>query len=96
MTKLTRNMLVFNVTTPLEKYSKVTGRFGINDEKRHAVAEIVYPSGTLGTEVLFDVKSIKNFDAKFSLATPLENFQRILVVGKLKAEEVIIRDGSRN
>lgn len=81
-------MLVFNVTTPLEKYSRLTGRFGINDEDRHVVAEILYPTGSLGTEVLFNVRSIANFDVKFSLATPLEFLQRILVVGKLKAEEV--------
>lgn len=88
MTKLTRSMLEFNVTTPLEKYNKMTGRFGINDENKHVVAEIIYPTGSVGTELLFNVDSIADFDVKFSLATPLDFLQRILIVGKLKEEEV--------
>lgn len=88
MTKLTRSMLEFNVTTPLEKYNKMTGRFGINDESKHVVAEIIYPTGSVGTELLFNVASIADFDVKFSLATPLEFLERILIVGKLKEEEV--------
>lgn len=81
-------MLEFNVTTPLEKYNKMTGRFGINDESKHVVAEIIYPTGSVGTELLFNVASIADFDVKFSLATPLEFLERILIVGKLKEEEV--------
>lgn len=86
--KLTNSMLVINITTPLEKYDKVVGRFGISDVEKHVVAEIVYPQGCVGTELLFNVRSIAEFDAKFSLATPIEPFQRVLVVGKLKPEQV--------
>lgn len=88
MSKLTRSMLMFNVTTPIEKYDKIVGRFGINDVIRHVVAEVNYPNGSIGAELLFNVQSISDFDAKFSLATPLEFLQRLLIVGKLKPEEV--------
>lgn len=86
--RLTDSMLVLNITTPLDKYKDITARFGISDVERHVVAEIVYPGGSLGTEVLFSVHSITNFDIKFSLSTPVEFLQRILVVAKLKPETV--------
>lgn len=86
--RLTDSMLVLNVTTPMEKYKEITARFGISDLQRHIVAEIVYPDGSLGTEILFNVQSFTEFDIKFSLCTPIEFLQRILVVAKLKPETV--------
>lgn len=86
--RLTDSMLVLNITTPLEKYKEIRARFGASDVERHVVAEIVYPGGTLGTEALFNVRAITDFDVKFSLCTPIEFLQRILVVAKLKPETV--------
>lgn len=86
--RMTDSMLVVNVTTPLEKYREITARFGISDVERHAVAEIVYPDGSLGTEIMFNVRSFTDFDIRFSLCTPIEFLQRILVVAKLKPETV--------
>lgn len=86
--RMTDSMVVVNVTTPLEKYREITARFGISDVERHAVAEIVYPDGSLGTEIMFNVHSFTDFDIKFSLCTPIEFLQRILVVAKLKPETV--------
>lgn len=86
--RLTDSMLVLNITTPLEKYKDITARFGISDKERHAVAEIVYPDGSLGTEILFNVRGFTDFDVKFSLCTPIEFLQRILLVAKLKPETV--------
>lgn len=81
-------MLAFNVTTPIEKYHKLEGRFGLSEEKRHLVAQIAYPSGLMGLEILLQLESITKFDVKFSLATPISFLQQILVVGKLQPDRV--------
>lgn len=88
--RLTDSMLVVNITTPIEKYKEITARFGISDVERHVVAEIVYPEGSVGTEILFNVHSFSDFDIKFSLGTPIEFLQRILVVAKLKPKSVSV------
>lgn len=86
--RLTDSMLMVNISTPIERYKEITTRFGISGIERHLVAEIVYPDGCLGTEILFNVQSFTKFDIKFSLGTPIEFLQRILVVAKLKPETV--------
>ena len=77
-----------NVTTPIEKYKTMVGRFGLSEERRHLVAQIAYPSGTLGVEILLEMEDITNFDVKLSLGTPISFLREIFVVGKLKPHEV--------
>lgn len=81
-------MLNFNITTPIQKYSLLTGRFGVSEELRHAVAEIRTPTDCMGLELLLDVHTTSNFDVKFYLATPFEQVKDIMLVGKLKQTEV--------
>lgn len=81
-------MFVFNITTPMEKYKLLTGRLGILEEEKHAVALIQYPTGTLGVEVKLLIESLKKFDVKFYAATPIEFIQKILVVGNLQNDRV--------
>lgn len=83
--KLTDCMLIMNATS-LEDFYQL--RFLISTEKRHFVAMLSYPSGSLGTELLLSLNSIINFDVKFQLATPIEFLQNVLLVAKLKREEV--------
>lgn len=86
--RLTDSMLEVNITTPIEKYNTINARFGLSDVRRHVVAEVVYPEGSVGIEILFNVHSFTDFDIKLSLCTPIEFLQRILVVAKLKPETV--------
>ncbi|KAJ3640007.1 hypothetical protein Zmor_003331 [Zophobas morio] len=89
--KLTNSMFVCNVTTPIEKYKTMVGRFGLSEERRHLVAQIAYPSGTLGVEILLEMEDITNFDVKLSLGTPISFLREIFVVGKLKPHEADFR-----
>lgn len=86
--RLTNSMIVCNITTPIEKYKSMMGRFGFSEERRHLVAQISYPSGLLGVEILLEMEAITNFDVKLSLATPISFLQEILIVGKLKPDRV--------
>lgn len=89
--KFTDNMLTVNITTPLEKFRTINGRFGLNEKKHHAVAEVRAPTAALGAEVLFDVISLMNFDIKLSVATPIESFQQAALFAKIKTETVDLR-----
>lgn len=86
--KLSRSTLVFNITTPIEKFKLIKGRFGFSEVQRHLVAQIEYPTGKTGIEVRFLIVSLANFDVLFDLATPLEFLQDVLIVGKLQPAAV--------
>ncbi|XP_046812149.1 apolipophorins [Lucilia cuprina] len=89
--KFSDNMLTVNITTPLEKFRTINGRFGLNEKKHHAVAEVRAPTAALGAEVLFDIISLMNFDVKLSVATPIESFQQAALFAKIKTETVDLR-----
>ncbi|XP_034475095.1 uncharacterized protein LOC117782196 [Drosophila innubila] len=89
--KLTDNMLTINITTPLEKFRTINGRFGLNEKKRHAVAEVRAPTAALGFEALADIKNLLDFDVKLSVATPIESFQQAALFGKVNTERVDMR-----
>uniref|UniRef100_A0A1Y1LL77 Vitellogenin domain-containing protein n=1 Tax=Photinus pyralis TaxID=7054 RepID=A0A1Y1LL77_PHOPY len=91
--KFSDNMFEFNITTPNQNLKKVTGNFGFQEEKRQAIALIQYPAGAMGVEIKLNIESLQNFDVKLYAATPLEFLQMILILGKLKAEEVDFRVG---
>lgn len=86
--RFTDNMLAINITTPIEKFSYLNGRFGINEKDRHIVADIKTPNRSLGIELLFDFNTVSDFDIKLYLATPLEAFEKFLVLGKVKPETI--------
>ncbi|XP_025989321.2 uncharacterized protein LOC105195312 [Solenopsis invicta] len=87
----------FNVTTPLEKFAFVRGRFGMSESNHHVVAEIVTPSGPIGVEGLCQIfTAIHDFNVKFMLATPLEVLQKALVVAKLNRREADFRIAYNN
>ncbi|GLH12107.1 Apolipophorins, partial [Gryllus bimaculatus] len=94
--KLTDNMLVFEITTPMENYSKITGRFGYSGERKHLVAEISSPHAQIGIEILFQFQNTNNFDIKFNVATPIEFLQKAILVAKLEEETVDFRCGWNN
>lgn len=89
--KFTDNMLTINITTPLEKFPTINARFGLNEKKRHAVAEVRAPTAALGVEALADIKNLLNFDVKLSLATPIESFQQAAVFAQFNPERVDMR-----
>lgn len=89
--KVTDNMLTINITTPLEKFRKIHGRFGLNEKKRHAVAEVRAPTAALGVEALADIRNLLDFDVKLSVATPIETFQQAAVLAKVNTECVDLR-----
>jgi hypothetical protein len=91
--KLTDNMLVVNITTPIEKFRNVVGRFGINEYEKHVVAEVRAPNGSLGFEVLFSILSTSEFNIKFFLATPLDAFEKLLLIAKMNGDTVDFRGG---
>ncbi|XP_016937028.3 uncharacterized protein Apoltp [Drosophila suzukii] len=89
--KFTDNMLTINITTPLEKFRTINARFGLNEKKRHAVAEVRAPTAALGVEALADIKNLLNFDVKLSLATPVESFQQAALFAQFNPERVDMR-----
>ncbi|XP_045482614.1 uncharacterized protein LOC123686485 [Harmonia axyridis] len=91
--RLTNSMLTVNITTPIEKYSTITGKFGFIEDQRYLVAMVTYPSKIMGVEVLLSVQSLTEFDTKFILGTPLDVLQRVIVIGKLKPECADFRVG---
>ncbi|KAL1492708.1 hypothetical protein ABEB36_010924 [Hypothenemus hampei] len=97
--KLMDSMFVANVTTPEETYQC---QFKLSKKERHFVALITYPTGNLGTEVLFVFNDWLDFNVKLLLATPveflqrvspIEFLQRVLIVGKLQMGEADFRIG---
>ncbi|KAK9890371.1 hypothetical protein WA026_010464 [Henosepilachna vigintioctopunctata] len=91
--KLTNSMLTVNVTTPIEKYSTITGRFGFIENQRYVVAMVEYPAKIVGVEALLSIQSLTEFDVKFIMGTPLEVLQRALLIAKLKPENADFRVG---
>lgn len=81
-------MLKFHITTPFDKYSEITGRFGFMEEDRHVVCMVTYPTGSTGIEVKLLVHNFTHFDVIFNLATPIDFLQNVLAVGKIQEEEV--------
>ncbi|XP_076641857.1 apolipoprotein lipid transfer particle [Halictus rubicundus] len=94
---LRESMVQFNITTPLEKFSFVRGRFGLSESNRHVVAEIVTPSGPVGIEALVQFLTPEyDCNVKLSLATTLELLQRLLLVAKLNNREADFRAAYNN
>lgn len=93
LARIKESMVEFNLTTPLERYAFLRGRFGLSERDRHVVAEVVSPSGPLGFEVLFQLftGSSYDFNVKLQLATPLDVLQRSLLVAKLNKKEADFR-----
>lgn len=91
--KLTENMLMVNITTPLERFQKIFGRFGINEHDKHIVAEVRSPNSALGIEFKWAVIAISDFNLKFNLETPLEAFQKVMLIGKMKPDTVEFKGG---
>ncbi|XP_076235875.1 apolipoprotein lipid transfer particle [Calliopsis andreniformis] len=91
------SMVQFNLTTPLEKFSFIRGRFGLSEKNRHVVAEVLTPNGSLGFEVLCQFFT-SNYDinVKVSLATPLPILQNTLLVAKLSNQEADFRVAYNN
>lgn len=91
--RLTDCMLQVNVTTPIEKYRTIIGRFGLIDRDYHVVAELRGPTDALGIEIKFDVNLINDFDIIFNLETPSAYLQKAMIIGKLKPEMIDFRGG---
>lgn len=91
--KITDNMLVLNITTPIERFRHIEGRFGLSEKDKHVVAEVRAPAGALGIEVLFSVISSSDFDIKFNLETPLEAFEKVKIIAKVNTKTIDLRGG---
>ncbi|XP_063971909.1 uncharacterized protein LOC135159796 [Diachasmimorpha longicaudata] len=98
LARIKESMIEFNLTTPLEKYRLITGRFGISEKDRHVVAEVVSPSGPLGIEVFCQVFTNPNndFNVMLKLSTPVELLQRIWIIGKMAKTEADFRVAYNN
>ncbi|KAH1029523.1 hypothetical protein HUJ05_002749, partial [Dendroctonus ponderosae] len=88
--KLMDSMFIANISTTEEKYQC---QFKISKKDRHFVALITYPDGNLGTEVLFALNDLIDFDVKIFLATPIEFLQKVLIVAKLHTGKADFRIG---
>lgn len=83
--RLFDNMISFNISTPIETFPSLLGKFGINDQKKYLIADLKTLNKSLGVEILFDFQSITDFDLKFYAATPQPAFERILAIGTIRA-----------
>lgn len=95
MKRLLDNMISFNLTTPIEAFPYLLGKFGISEIKRYVIADLKTLNRSLGIEVLFDFKSITDFDLKLYLATPQTALEKLLAIGKIK-EDTIHLEGAWN
>lgn len=91
--KITNCMLEMNVTTPIEKYRNIKGRFGLIDYNRHVVAEMRAPNAALGIEIKFAVNAINNFDIIFNVETPITSLEKAMLVAKLQSDVIDFRAG---
>ncbi|CAL7937265.1 unnamed protein product [Xylocopa violacea] len=92
--RLKESSIVLNVTTPLEKFSFVRGRFGLSERDRQVVAEVVTPAGSIGFEAVCQLFQPEyGFDVRLLIATPLELLQKSLLVAKLNDREADFRIG---
>ncbi|XP_015122764.1 uncharacterized protein LOC107045138 [Diachasma alloeum] len=98
LARIRESMIEFNLTTPLEKYRSVSGRFGISERNRHIVAEVVSPSGPLGIEALCQLFTNPNndFNVILKLSTPIELLQRFWIIGKMAKTEADFRVAYNN
>ncbi|XP_015173164.1 PREDICTED: uncharacterized protein LOC107064693 [Polistes dominula] len=95
--RLKESYLKFLLTTPIEKYSKITANFGLSESQRHVVAEISIPNGTLGFEAICQLfTSSYDFNVLLSINTPIDILQRSLFVAKLNKEEADFRVAYNN
>jgi hypothetical protein len=88
-------MITFNLTTPIETFPYLLGKFGIVETKRYLIADLKTLNRSLGVEILFDFNSINDFDLKFYIATPKPALEKILAIGKIK-EDTIHLEGALN
>lgn len=95
MKKILDNMISFNLTTPIETFPYLLGRFGIIELKKYVIAELRTSNKSLGIELLYDFNSITDFDLKFYLALPQPAFERVMAIGKIK-EDTIHIEGAWN
>lgn len=93
--KVFDNMITFNVSTPIETFPSLLGKFGIIEHKKYLIADLKTPNKSLGIELLFDFESITNFDMKFYAATPQPSLEKILAIGKIK-DSVMHLEGAWN
>lgn len=93
LTKFTDNLFIFNVTTPMEKYKRINGRFGFNEEQKHLQAVVKYPVGAVGVEILFQFNSLANFNLLLDVSTPLDFLTKLLLIAKLQEEAIDFRVG---
>jgi hypothetical protein len=93
MRKILDNMISFNISTPIETFPSLLGKFGIIEHKKYLIADLQTFNKSLGIEILFDFQSITDFDIKFYAATPQPGFDRILVIGKIKKNVMHLEGG---
>lgn len=94
--KITDCMLEVNITTPIDKYRHIKGRFGLVDVKKHFVAELRAPYAALGVEIKFAVQNISNFDIIFNVETPITKFEKAMVIANYNPEVIDFRGGMQN
>ncbi|KAI4492782.1 hypothetical protein M0804_002573 [Polistes exclamans] len=82
----------FHLTTPIEKYSYISAKFGLSESTKHVVAEISNPSNTLGFEGIWHLFTPTNgFIVMLALNTPIDVLQNSLFIAKLNKEEADFR-----
>lgn len=95
--KLKESMVQFNLTTPIERFSTLRGKFGFSEKARYFVAKIDGPYTSIGLEALFQLfMQGSDFHLKLDVATPIDLLQRTLLVAKLNREEADFRVGYNN
>lgn len=95
MKRLLDNMISFNLTTPIDTFPYLLGKFGIIEKNRYLIADLQTQNRSLGIEVLYAFNSITDFDLKLYIATPQPAFQKVLAIGKIK-EDMIHLEGAWN
>lgn len=82
----------FHITTPIEKYTFINGRFGLSESNKFVVAELLTPNGPLGFEIIFQLFTVSyDYNVKFLIATPIDVFQKIMLIAKLNDKEADYR-----
>lgn len=73
--KRIRDMFSFKLTTPIDTFPYLLGKFGI-EKNRYLIADLQTPNRSLGIEVLYAFNSSTDFDLKLYIATPQPAFEK--------------------
>lgn len=91
---LNESKVSFTIHTPLERYRKVTGKFGYSASRRHIIAELRANATTaIGVDLLYIYNHVSDFNIKLHLIAGFTYINNMVLIGKINDNVVDFRCG---